>query len=140
MTNREKLWRGVWRGRGWGVFAFSSGASAIPRDRVGRRISSFPAPVARRRILFRSAAFRGPGWFHEMGDSREGEGGPDRVPLADHEVRRSKGGVPVRSAREGRRGRESRERGPVRQSRGRAGALQGEWGGARELRRDHQEV
>src|SRR2546425_7965593 len=113
MTKREKLWRGVWRGRGWGVFAFSSGSSAIPRARVARRISSFAAPIGMRGNPFPERRVRRPGGFHEVGDSREGEGGPDRVPLAHHEVRRSEGAVPVRAAGEGRRGREAGERGPV---------------------------
>src|SRR2546426_5909774 len=92
MTKREKLWRGVWRGRGWGFFAFSSGSSAIPRARVAGRISSFPALVPTTGNPFPERSVPGPGWFYEMGDSREGEGGPDRVPLAHHEVRRSKAG------------------------------------------------
>src|SRR3989441_7536042 len=140
MTKREKLWRGVWRGRGWGFFAFSSGSSAIPRAKVAGRISSFPALVPTTGNPFPERSVPGPGWFYAMGDSMGGEGGPDRVALAHHEVRRSEGAVPVRPAREGRRGREARERRPVRQPRGRADALQGERGGARELRRDHQEV
>src|SRR2546422_5958924 len=140
MTKREKLWRGVWRGRGWGFFAFSSGSSAIPRARVAGRISSFPALVPTTGNPFPERSVPGPGWFYEMGDSREGEGGPDRVPLAHHEVRRSEGGIPVRAAREGRRSREARERGPVRQSGSRADALQGERGGAREFRFNHQEI
>src|SRR5882672_4701517 len=40
---RWKLWRGVGRGLGSGFATFSAASSAIPRDRVARRISSFPA-------------------------------------------------------------------------------------------------
>src|SRR2546425_4730250 len=39
--------------------------------------------------------------FNEMGNPRESEGGPDRVPMARQEIRRSESGVPVRAAGKG---------------------------------------
>src|SRR2546428_155182 len=78
--------------------------------------------------------------FDEMGNPREGEGGPDCVSLARQEIRRSESGVPVRATGKGLGGREGAGRDPVRQPGRRAIPLQGEWRRAVQLRCDHQEV
>src|SRR5205823_14187828 len=51
--------------------------------------------------------------LNEMGNPREGEGRPDRVSLAHHEIRGSEVGVPVRAARKGLGRREGTERDTV---------------------------
>src|SRR5713226_7164836 len=65
--------------------------------------------------------------FDEMGNPREGEGGPDCVPLARQEIRRPESGVLVRATGKGLGGREGTRRDPVRQPRRRTIPLQGEW-------------
>src|SRR5207249_11727043 len=71
--------------------------------------------------------------FDEMGNSRESEGGPDRVPLARDQIRGSEGGVPVRAPGKGPGRREGTGRNPVRQPRRRAVSLQGGWRRAMQL-------
>src|SRR5207245_3756808 len=51
--------------------------------------------------------------FDEVGNPREGEGGPDCVSLARQEICRSESGVPVRATRKGLGGREGTGRDPV---------------------------
>src|SRR2546427_1478335 len=65
--------------------------------------------------------------FDEVGNPREGEGGPDCVSLARQEICRSESGVPVRATRKGLGGREGTGRDPVRQPWCRTIPLQGEW-------------
>src|SRR6058998_3380735 len=78
--------------------------------------------------------------FNEMGNPRESEGGPDCVPVARQEIRRSESGVPVRAARKGLGRREGTGRDPVRQPWRRAVPLQGGWRRAVQLRCDYQDV
>src|SRR2546422_10216888 len=54
--------------------------------------------------------------FNEMGNPRESEGGPDCVPVARQEIRRSESGRPVRAPGKGLGRREGTRRAPVRQS------------------------
>src|SRR2546428_349261 len=78
--------------------------------------------------------------FDEVGNPREGEGGPDCASLARQEICRSESGVPVRATRKGLGGREGTGRDPVRQPWCRTIPLQGEWRRALQLRCDHQDV
>src|SRR5207249_3658979 len=61
----------------------------------------------------------------EVDHEGEGEGGPDRMPVAHPAVRGPEGGVPVRAARAGARAREGGERDPVRHARRGAPSLRG---------------
>src|SRR2546422_11137805 len=55
--------------------------------------------------------------FDEMGNPREGEGGPDCVSLSRQEIRRSESVVPVRTRGKGLGGREGPRTDPVGQPR-----------------------
>src|SRR2546427_10711802 len=78
------------------------------------------------------------GDFDEMGNPREGEGGPDCVSLARQEIRRSESGVPGRATGKGLGGSEVAGGDPIRQPRCRTIPLQGEWRLAGQLGGDHQ--
>src|SRR5437879_12883532 len=65
--------------------------------------------------------------FNEMGNPRESEGGPDCVPVARQEIRRSESGVPVRAAGKRLGSREGTGRDPVRPPWRRAVSLSASW-------------